>query len=71
MNLKSRLTIGSFYYILNKIKNKTIGSKMKKIEKSKLIKTILLLISTIPFPLFFASGKSGSVKIIRKLRKLL
>ena len=27
---------------------------MKKIEKSKLIKTILLLISTIPFPLFFA-----------------
>lgn len=27
---------------------------MKKIERSKLIKTILLLISTIPFPLFFA-----------------
>lgn len=27
---------------------------MTKVEKSKLIKTILLLISTIPFPLFFA-----------------
>lgn len=54
MNLKSRLTFGSFYYILNKIKNKTTGSKMAKVEKSKLIKTILLLISTIPFPLFFA-----------------
>lgn len=27
---------------------------MKKVEKSKLIKTILLLISTLPFPLFFA-----------------
>ena len=27
---------------------------MKKIEKSKLIKTIILLVSTIPFPLFFA-----------------
>jgi len=26
---------------------------MKKVEKSKLIKTILLLISTLPFPLFF------------------
>jgi len=27
---------------------------MKKMEKSKLVKTILLLVSTIPFPLFFA-----------------
>ena len=27
---------------------------MKKVENSKLIKTILLLISTLPFPLFFA-----------------
>ena len=39
---------------MNKIKNKTTGSEMKKIEKSKLIRTILLLISTMPFPLFFA-----------------
>ena len=55
VNFQSRLTIGSFYYILNKIKNKTRGGKVTKVEKSKCIKTILLLLSTLLFPLQFFS----------------